>query len=362
MYIWQGATSMSNIYVARQPIFDRHLNVYGYELLYRKSQNNYFEGTDDDQATAALLDNSFFFGLNELTDGTRGFINFSKKLLLDDTPFLLPPQNVVIEIIERVDITESVIEKCKTLKSMGYMIALDDFILSENIEKYEALLDYIDIIKVENFQNSLQYQTFFKKHKYKITFLAEKVETFEDFKNASTLGYKLFQGFFFSKPIMFKAKEIGSLNINLVMILEELYKPQPNHKNIVSIFERDLGLSYKLLRIVNSAYYGVRYEIKSIQQALSYVGTKELVRWVHLMLIKGVQNIDNQELVKTSLIRGKILSLLAKNSKKQKKEGDYFIAGIFASIDVLLHESMQNILNRLPLKNEVKNALLGQQK
>jgi EAL and modified HD-GYP domain-containing signal transduction protein len=353
-------SNMSNIYVARQPIFDKNLNLFGYELLYRKSQNNFFEETDDDQATASVLDNSFFIGLGELTDNTRAFINFSGNLLLDETPLILPPNNVVVEILERVDITESIVERCKQLKARGYKIALDDFILSDDYEAFEPLIEYVDIIKIDNFKDLERLKhPFFKRQRKKITFLAEKIETFDEFMLAGKLGYSLFQGFFFSKPIIFKAKEISTLNINLIAMLEELGNPEPDHKMIVELFERDLGLFYKLLRIINSAYFGLRHEIKSIHQALAFMGIKELSRWVHLMLIKGVQNVDNSELVKASLVRGKILSLLAVNASKKKNETDYFITGTFSSIDVLLHDTMQNILNKLPLKADVTNALLG---
>ena len=352
---------MSDVYIARQPIFDKDMNLFGYELLYRRSQNNFFEGTNDEQATAALIDNSFFIGFNELIDGTRGFINFSQKLLLDEIPFMLPKDNVVVEILERVEITGAVVEVCRKLKSMGYMLALDDFILSGGNKNYAALLELVDIIKVEYSYSTINEQLWLlREYKDKITFLAERVETAEDYKCAISMGYSLFQGFFFSKPIMFKTKEIGWLDINLILILKELYKPEPDIKSITGVFERDLGLAFKLLRIANSVHYGVRYRVKSIQQALVCLGTQELIRWIHLMLIKGIQNVENSELVKTSLIRGRTLALLAVKTNKHQSESDYFITGIFSSIDVLLNEDMKTIINKLPLKNTVSAALLGE--
>ena len=351
---------MSYVYIARQPIFDKQMGLFGYELLYRKSKNNFYEGIDDDQSTAALLDNLFFIGFSKLIDGTRGFINFSQNMLLSETPLLLPKDRVIIEILERVEFNDSVIKACRKLKQMGYMLALDDFSLTKENISNSALLELVDIVKVVNFRNMTAEQTrFIRKHSNKIKFLAERIETQEEFKEAIRKGYTLFQGFFFSKPVMFGAKDIGTLNRNLLLILNELNKPEPSNRLIANIIEKDLGLTYKLLRMVNMAYYSVRYKIKSIKQALVHLGSQELYRWIYVMLIKGIQNQDNAELVKTSIIRGKMLALLAVKSGMKNMESDFFITGIFSSIDVLLNQNMESIINELPLRTNVADALLG---
>ena len=348
---------MGDIYVARQPVFDRRMKLYGYELLYRRSANNFFEGEDDNQATAALFTDSFFMGYEELIDDTRGFINFSQKLLLDGIPLLLPKSKVVVEILERVEITDEVIAACKELKQQGYTLALDDFVFSDN---YAPLMKFVDIIKVEFPSVPLKVQSFIlNKYLPKITFLSEKVETVEEYHQASSMGYSLFQGYFFSKPIMVGAKEIGTLNDNLVFIAQKLSEPDPDFKAIAAIIERDVELSYKLLRIANSAYYGARLQIKSIHHALVQLGVQDLLRWGNLLLLKGLQNSDNAELVKTSLIRARMLSQFAVIIHGIERESDFFFAGLFSSIDALLHESMDKVLARLPLTDTVKEALLG---
>lgn len=351
---------MSNVYIARQPIFDQKMKLFGYELLYRKSENNFFEGTDDEQATAAVLDNLFFIGFQELTEGTRGFINFSEKMLLDEVPAMLPKDHVVIEILENVQFNDAVLNSCRKYKETGYMLALDDFDFTQDNRNNTSLFELVDIIKVEKARCMTTRQiNYIKNFKKDIIFLVERIETREEYKKFIEMGYTLFQGFFFSKPIMFGAKDIATLDMNLILILNELYKSEPDYKCISSIIERDLGLSYKLLRIVNSAYYSIRYQVKSIQQAMTHLGTQELYRWVHVMLIKGVQNKDNAELVRTSIIRGKMLALLANKAHMQKAESNYFITGIFSSIDVILNQDMAAIINGLPLTSDVKEALLG---
>ncbi|TBL79510.1 EAL and HDOD domain-containing protein [Paenibacillus thalictri] len=349
------------VYAARQPIFDRNMNTYGYELLYRRSSNNYYEGNDDQQATAELINNAFLvIQLNDLTGGTKAFINFSEELLVNEIPLLLPKDSIVVEILERVKPTADVIRACRNLKNNGYMLALDDFVFDET---YEPLLGIADLIKVEYpaVKPDKQRQMISSyKSKYPLRFLAEKIETREQFQTALDAGYDLFQGYFFSKPVIVKGKEIGGLHASILQIVNELSKDEPNYQPIAEIIERDLGLSYKLLKIANSVAYGSRKQIYSIKQALVRFGIEEIKKWMYLLLLQEKQNADNQELVKTSLIRGKLMELLAIELGMKQKHFEFFLTGMFASIDVLLRRPMAQIVQELPFTGEVRDALLGQ--
>ena len=349
-----------DVYVARQPIFDRNMKLYGYELLYRQSRSNCFEGTDDSQATASLLDTSFLvIGFNELIGGTRGFINFSQEFLANEIPLLLPKDKVVIEILERVEVTDEVVAACRKFKSLGYMLALDDFILDQE-EACRPLIELADIIKIEFPAAPEEKQLrLIRKYGKRITFLAEKVETGPDYQRAVQMGYRLFQGYFFSRPVMINATDIGSLDVNLVRILRELQREEPDFRTISEIIEKDLGLSYKLLRMANSVYYGTKHPVKSIRQALLQLGTKEMIQWIHLMLLKGVQKPENAELIRTSVVRGKMMALMASALGRPSLESDYFIVGIFSSLDVILNDDMHNIISGLSLDPEAGGALLG---
>lgn len=349
-----------DVHVARQPIFDQHRRIYGYELLYRKSTRNCYEGTDDDEATISLINDTFLvFGFNELVDRTSGFINFSQNLLQSDLIYVLPKEQVVIEILERVNPTEDVVAACRMLKSRGYILALDDFVLGDNIDSYLPLIELADIIKIEfSTVHDDGVQELMARLIPRVTFLAEKVETEEEYQLARKLGFQLFQGYFFSRPIMANAKEIGSLNVNLLRILEELNKPEVSYRDITDVIQRDVGLSYKVLRMANSLYFGTRNPVTSIQQALVRLGTQEISRWVLLMLLRGVQRAENAELVKTSIVRGKMLSLIARELGTVN-ESDYFVAGIFSSLDVLLNNTMENSLAGLAVSDDVRDALLG---
>lgn len=351
-----------DVYVARQPIFDRAMKLFGYELLYRKSDHNYYEGVDDDEATMNLVTTSFFvFSFDQLTNQTWGFINFSANFLTSDMMYLLPEKQVVIEILERVEVNEAVIQACRLLKARGYMLALDDFIIDERIQTYLPLIELVDIIKIEYpAMNIPVTRTFIRRFRDQILFLAEKVETFEEYNLAKDMGFHLFQGFFFSRPELTSAKDIGSINATLIELLQTLQKKEVNFDDITSIIQRDVGLSFKLIKLSNFIQFGAKHHITSLRQALVHIGTTEIARWANLMLMKGIQRADNAELIKNSILRGKVLSLMAMDFDKSR-EYDYFTLGIFSSIDVLLGQPMQQALVGLPLHGEVVNALLGQQ-
>lgn len=348
-----------DIYVARQPIFDRYMKVYGYELLYRRDGMNSFSGIDDNLATAELLYNSFLvMGLDDLTDGARAFINFSKDLIDSEIPYLLPCEDVVLEVLERGEVTQATIEACKNLRAKGYKVAMDDFVPDED---NLVLLEHTDIIKVEFPAVSIPEQrALLKRFGATKTFLAEKIETREDYKIAADLGYNLFQGYFFSKPAVVNAKEIGSLNTSLIQIMKELNEEEPDFNAIAAHVEHDLGLSYKLLQLVNSVYYGPIYRIKTIWHALTYLGVEDLRRWFSIMMLKDLKNVENAEMIKISLVRAKLMELLAEELGDADSRSEYFFTGMFSSIDVLLNRPMEAILKGLPISDKTKWALLAE--
>jgi len=349
-----------DVHIGRQPIFDRNNAIFGYELLFRQSSANHFVPMDDDLATAELIYNSFLvFGIDNLTDGAMAFINFSKSLVQSDFINLLPSDRIVVEILEREKATQATIDACQKFRSKGYILAVDDFVLDQD---NLPLLDIIDIVKVEFGSVSLENQSaLIRKYRNKARFLAEKIETREQYASAIELGYQLFQGYFFSRPSVLNSKDIGIINTNLIRIIEELNLPDPSHRKISEIIEIDLGLSYKLLRLVNSAYVSPRYEISSIHQALNLLGTREVYQWISLMMLKDFQNSENAEMVKQSLIRAKLMSLLCNGISHRATVFDYFFTGIFSLMDVILNRSLVDILKGLPLTDAVKKALLGEE-
>jgi len=348
------------VYVGRQPIFDRYNNVLGYELLYRRSMNNYYEGNDAYKDTAEVINNAFFvMHFDDLTEGTKAFINFTETMIVENVPMLLPKETLIVEILEQSIVSQELIESCIKLKQAGYKIALDDFVFDE---KFISLLEIVDIVKIEFSRVSLfEQRQLLHRFKNKLLFLAEKVETREEYDLALNMGYDYFQGYFFSKPVIYKGKDIAVLNTNIIRIINELYSLDPDFNRISNIIESDLGLSYKILKVSNTVYFEARYEIKSIKQAIVRLGISELKRWFNILLVKDIQIVENRDLIKNSIIRAKFMELIALETSHKQEYLDYFMVGMFSSIDVLLNREMSSIVEELPFTSEVKSALLGQE-
>src|SRR5699024_3433034 len=255
----------------------------------------------------------------------------------------------VIEILEDVNPTPNVMKVCQKLKDEGYTIALDDFIFDE---RYEPLIELANIIKVEYPAVSIERQKYFiqkYKREHGITFLAEKIETREQQQIALDIGYDLLQGYFYSKPVIVTGKEIEILETSIFQMIQEMENEEPDYKVLAGFIERDLSLSYKLLKIVNSVGYGSRHKIKSINQALVRLGINEIKKWIYLLMLQEKRNVQNKELIKTSLIRAKLMELIALKLKMTHHHFDFFLTGLFSSIDILLNKSMEEIVATLPL-------------
>ena len=309
-----------NIFVGRQPILDLHGNIYGYELLHRNSEKNFFPGVNPEKATIELLVNTFLsIGVDNIAGESLSFINFSGKLLAQDVFDSLDPKRVVVEILEDVEITPSLLSKMRRLKDAGFSLALDDFVLHEQYKRNTNLFPLIDYIKVDFLASSIversEISKFVKKYPH-ITLLAEKIETEEQFNLAKKAGYTLFQGYFFAKPEIIKGFEIPS-NVNLhFRIIERINSETPNINDIAELIMRDVSLSFKLLRFINSPGVGVPRKISSIKQAIVIIGLKETKKWMHVLALREIggetANGRIQALVDYSLTRAKMCELLGK--------------------------------------------------
>lgn len=246
---------------------------------------------------------------------------------------------------------------CALLKAKGCKLAFDiSFFTCGSPETGLA-----DVMIVEYPSVSLAYQSsLIKAYKNRILLLAEKIDTHGDFRTAKGMGYDLFQGFFFAQPTdSLIQKEIKSLDISLVAVLQELEKPEPDFKSISDVIEHDLGLSYKLLRLVNSAYMAPKYKIRSTSQALTYLGMRELHQWISMLIFNGIKVEGNSELVTLSLVRGKMAALISQELQLGEKGSEPFFTGLFSLLNVILNREMEDVLAGLPLSDEVKSALLG---
>ncbi|MGD6876383.1 EAL and HDOD domain-containing protein [Bacillus infantis] len=347
------------VFVGRQPIFDIHQELFGYELLNRTGKENVYLQTDGDMATLEVLKNSFLsIGMDKLADGKKCFINFTEKLILNDIPTYFDKEAIAVEILEDIIPTSEILQACSRLKQLGYTIVLDDFVLKE---ENKAFLEYANIIKVDIIKTNIQDigKILRELPNKDVKLLAEKVETREDFTIAKSLGFTLFQGYFFSKPVVINAKDVSSTLINQqhLYLLNKIDDPEPDIDEIAELVENDFSLTYKILRIVNSAAYHMRNKINSIKQAIMVLGLYELRKWVLLMAISDYKSAKDNETIKLSMCRAKFAESIGK--LKQRNISEYFLLGLFSLIDTILERPMEEILVELPLTPEMQEALLG---
>jgi len=348
-------------FIARQPIFDSKQRVYGYELLFRSGLDNIFRHPDPNQATSKVIVDSFFLlGISTLTDGKRAFINMTREMLIEEYVFLVPKELIVLEILETVEPSAEVIGACKKLKQAGYMLAMDDFVYKETVA---PLLDLADFIKVDFLSTPKEERRSLVRQftPLGIHFLAEKVETHEVLQEALELGYNYFQGYFFSKPAILSGRDIPAYKLHYFQILQEIHRPELNFKELERIIKQEISLSFKLLRYINSAYFGVRYKISSILQALVLLGEKEVKKWSSLVALANMGQDKPDELVVQAMIRAKFCESLAPCLGLKHRKGDLFLMGMLSLIDAILDRPLSDILKEMPVDNDIKEGLLGEE-
>ncbi|MFC2146844.1 EAL and HDOD domain-containing protein, partial [Acidobacteriota bacterium] len=311
-------------------------------------------------SSKVLLDSFLVFDLNELTRGKRAFLNFTERVLLSEVVKSFHQNTIIIELLEMIEPTPEIVSVCTKLKNNGYLLALDDF---QYHPRYLPLIQLADIIKVD-FQltrGEKERQDIIKQGGDRVIYLAEKVETLDEYNQAREIGYTYFQGYYFSRPVIVAGKEIPSHKLNLVQILKEIHQPEIDFTQLGNIIQRDVSLSYKLLRFINSAAFGIPNEIYSIHHALNLLGINEFKKWISLVLLSQIGSDKPNELMINSLIRAKFCELTAENIGHKAKESYFFLMGLFSLIDAFLDHPKAEILHELPIPGEVKAAILGEE-
>ncbi len=348
-----------NVCLARQPIFDTQLNVIGYELLYRSNENSTaYDGSDPDLASSEMILMGLDAGIKMLTDNRLAFINFTESLLLNEAATILPKKHLVVEILEDVSPDKNIINSCRKLKKQGYTLSLDDFVYSDVLAPFLELADIVKIDFLNRDISSIKQDVKILSKIPTIRLLAEKVETKEVFELAQNLGFVYFQGYFFSKPQIFGKKKMNPVKANQLQLIHHAMDPMVDYKKLAAIIKNDTVLSYRILRLVNSAYYGLQYPVKNIRHALAILGIKSIRKFVTLLTIEQMTDEKPEELIRMSLIRGRVLESLAPFVRMRKYKDDLFMLGLFSLIDVLSDTPMDEIIEKTNLPKDVAGALL----
>ena len=346
--------------VASQPIFNIKKEIFGYELLYRAGKDSAaYDGLDGSTATKDVLVTAFSdIGIHEITGGKKAFVNFTSELVLDEVPLMLSSDILIIELLEEVRATEPVLAACRKLKRRGYLIALDDFTYSEELEPLIALADIIkiDFMKsgVEEIKNSVSKVTAGRRK----ILLAEKIETYEELEFARSLGFNLFQGFFFCRPVIANAKCTEALQISKLQLIKYIADPEVSFFELANVIKQDLVLSYRLLKIVNSAYYGLKYTVTGILHALLILGLNEIKKWISLIVLNQIKTTKPSELIRAALVRGIFMEKLAVYQKNKKYRDEYFLIGLFSLAEAIMDTPIEAILKETHLSDEIIRPLV----
>ena len=353
------------IFLGRQPILGREQKLFAYELFFRDgliATGNRAEILDPTHATATVIANAFAeLSTNDVLGPYRGFINVDRDILFSDLIEALPQQLVALEILESVKPTPEVLARCQQLHDLGFMLAADDVI--EVNELSRPLLALADIIKVD-IQNMEagrlravveQLKPFGKK------LLAEKVETAEQLSLCQSLGFDLFQGYFFAKPTLIVGKKLNPSQLVLIRLLGLVFE-DADTSAIEAAFKTEPGLTVNMLRLTNSVACGLSINVTSLRHAITILGRRQLQRWLQLLIFTtpkgGTQGVN--PLLQLAATRGRVMELIAERVVPRNREfADHsFMVGIMSLMPTLLGIQMADILGQLPVALRVKQALM----
>ncbi|MGD8112945.1 EAL and HDOD domain-containing protein [Vibrio sp. TRT 17S01] len=355
---------MHTTFVARQPIFNGRRHTLGYELLFRDGENNaYPSHVDSDRATYRLITENFLsLGGAQPVSHSRCFINFPYRSLVNRLPLSLPKEQIVVEILETCLPTNELLEAIKELNARGYLIALDDFVYSP---EWERFLPFVHIVKLDIMAMGLEAACDFVRERLakgsKRKFLAERVETEQEFVVARSAGFTLFQGYFFSKPELIKQRYVSPEQLIALELFREVCQPEVDFDKVERLVAKDMALSYKLLRFVNTMSDRLEVSISSFRQALVYLGQDKLKIFVSLAAASFISVKKPKELYNLSLQRAQFCQLMSRQTPFNQYREQAFLIGLLSVLDALLDMSLESLVEQLPLNQSIKLALLQRQ-
>lgn len=355
---------MTGFFLGRQPILDRDQNLVAFELLFRQEENE--EGvtvTNELAASSNVIVNAYGqFGIQNVLGNQRGFINADPELIMSDIISLLPSKHVVLELRETAEITPEFLRRCGELKKNGYQFALDNVtVINAQVEQLLTIVSIVKVNVLELDKENLTKLVAALNH-WPVLLLALKVETREQQAHCMQLGFQMFQGYFFAKPEVLTIKRADPGKLALLQLLAVITSDN-DIEEIEKEFKHQPGLSYNLMRMVNSVAGGLPQKVNSIKHAIMVLGRKPLQKWIQLLLYTSNQSGDNMSsaLLQTAATRGKLMELIAIAERPHDKNHHEraFMVGILSLLDVLLGMDMQQIVDNLAISEDMSQALIS---
>lgn len=354
-------TAQTTVLFARQPIYDRDLNVAAYEILFRDSEENRAAINNNDPAAAriataqALINTTLDMDLERIAEGRTLFFNLSRDFLMTDFELPQVDTRLGIDVLAEGEDDDSIAEAVSNLALAGHIVALDDFRWRPGIE---TLLEPAELVKldVQAYGATELAETLDRLRAHDVRPLAKKVEDTQQFDYCRELGFDYFQGYFLCRPTVVRAARIPDSKVNVLRLMAKLQNPDVTPQELEDIIRHDMALNYRLLRIVNSAYYGLSVRIRSISHAVVYLGMPAIRRWTRLQLMAGSDETPG-ELIKLGLTRARMAELITANLDKETQDAA-FTVGLFSLLDAILDLPMEQVVEQLPLEHDVEEALV----
>lgn len=351
---------MQDIYIARQPIYDRQLDLVAYELLYRDAayQRDGVAAVNPHTSSELLINTFMELGLESIVGSNPAFIRMSRDYLGNEQRIPMTTEQVVLEVSVKQPPDEALRAGLQRIAENGYDIALDDFIYRPALLPLlqSATVVKLDLQALGREEIAKQVQLC-RQHKLKL--MVKKVETHDDLEFCKELGFDWFQGFFFCKPQLLKGKSRPANRAVLLRILSKLQDDNTSMEQLEKVIIQDVTLAYKLLRYLNSATYAFRREINSVREALMLIGTEQVKRWASLLMISSYESDKPQELIATAMVRARMCELLAEKSDHAIDPTQAFTTGLFSTLDALMDMPMDELLDTLSFNVSIKLALLS---
>jgi c-di-GMP phosphodiesterase len=353
------ATGMQDIYIGRQAIYDRNMEVFAYELLFRsgqQNQSNVVQHLNGDIATSEVLLNTFMeIGLENIAGPHLIFVNLTRNLFLDHPQLPLPKDRVVLEVLEDIPIDQRLLDAIADLSQQGYRLALDDYTFQAEMDPLLPLVDFVKVetpaVSMSNLRDGIA-----RLREHDIKLLAEKIESAQEHQQLMDLGFDCFQGFHFSRPKILQGKRLGENPAVILRLVSELNNPRNTIEKLECLITQDASLSYKTLRYINSAAVGIPRKVNSIHQAVIYMGLGPIRSWTSLMALCRLDNKPKAHFT-TALVRAHMCrQLVIRNGGCTPETG--FTVGLLSILDLLLDRPMPEIVGELSLTDEITLALL----
>lgn len=352
---------MAEIFVGRQPIYDRDLNVYAYELMSHAGHTGEDNGDrhDADKATSRVIINAFLeIGIDKLVEHHTAFLKLAERFLSFDEELPLPADRVILKIPSYIRVTDAVIAGAQRLTGQGFQLALDNYLVHTHLQPLANMAAMIDI-NIESLSASEINAYIRILKKLHPILLADHVKTYDEYETCRDLGIDYFQGYFLSRPKIISGESLAPNQVSVMNLLATLHNPGTDTETIDDVISKDVALSYKILKLINSAFFARPTKIESIHHAIVMLGRKPLCTWASMLALTGMDG-KPKEQVRLAMIRAKSCELLAREAGLKPLDS-YFTVGMFSALDLLMNRSLEELLSPLPLADMVVAALLNRE-